>query len=384
MKNIKKVAVIFGIVLIGLFLRLYAATHLDIVQDEPIYTAAGVRYANHMRNGEWNMLAWQEKNMEHPVLFKIMYGFVMLTQPAPDINVTIDVKRFSPIQDNIGERWVMAGRYTSLVIGELAVLALAIINPFAGLFLALQSIAVLYTSSVYLEALPLFGSILCAAFYLNWFKQIQAGQKVDRRVHWWLLLSAGALGASVASKYMYGVVGLAITLHYLLFAAQNRALRRYLGFMLAWGLLAVLAFFVFDPYLWPHPIQRLWASLTYHLEYSQSDDIGEFNYPFWQVFYWLSGSIARTVPAFKSGVPLALDLPISLLALAGLPYLWKKNPLYLIWLALGIAMLLVWPTKWTQYPMIILAPYCMSAAGALEGLLAWLRRKRSPRAAQVS
>lgn len=364
------------IVFLGLGLRLFAANHLDIVQDEPIYTAAGVRYASHMRTGKWNMLAWQDKNLEHPVLFKILYGFVMLTQPAPNINVTVDVKRFSPIENNVGKPWVLAGRYTSAVIGSLVVFVLAIVNPFAGLFMAIQSTAVLYTSSVYLEALPLFGSILCAIFYLKWFQALQQSEKMSMRQHGWLFLSSGALGATAASKYIFCVVGLAIVVHYMIFAVKKHLFLRSLAFMIGWGVFALLAFFVFDPYLWPHPKERLLASLAYHQEYAQSDDVKEFSYPFWQVFVWLSGSIPDTVPAFKQGILIALDLPISLLALSGLPILWKKNPLYLIWLGLGILVLFLWPTKWTQYTMIIMAPYCLSAGESLRWMGNWLRRMK--------
>jgi hypothetical protein len=359
------------VVLVGFGLRFYAANHLVIVQDEPIYMSAGARYASHMRDGRWNMLAWEERNLEHPSLFKILYGFMLLTQPRPKINFTVDVKRFSPIENNVGERWVMTGRFTSVVIGTLTVLVLALLNPIAGLFMAIQSIAVLYTSSVYLEALPLFGSILCAIFYLNWFKAMQGSEKNNPRIHGWLFLSAGALGATTASKYIYGVVGLAIAIHYLVFATKKRILIRTLGYMVGWGVFAIFAFFVFDPYLWPHPKERLLTSLNYNREYSQSDDVKEFNYPFWQVFNWLAGSISTTVPAFKQGMLLSLDLLISLLALGGLPLLWKKEPLYVIWLVLGLLVLFVWPTKWTQYTLIILVPYCLSAAESVSWMISW-------------
>ncbi len=382
-------------VLIGLGLRLYAVNHLVIVQDEPIYTAAGVRYAGSMRSGDWKMLAWQDKNLEHPVLFKILYGVVMLTQPAPKINITVDVKRFSPIETSVGRTWVLTGRYTSAVIGTLAVLVLALLNPLAGLFLAIQSIAVLYTSSVYLEALPLLGSLLCAIFYLNWFRSLQnsperRGQKISALSQFWLFLSAGALGATAASKYIYSVVGVAIGVHYLIFAPKKRVFLHSAGYMLGWGLFSLLAFFVFDPYLWPHPKERLLASLTYHVHYAQTHGGEEYNYPFWQVFNWLSGSISTTVPAFRQGMLVSLDLMISLLALGGLPRLWKKAPLYLIWLILGILALMVWPTKWTQYVMIILVPICLSAAEALGWIYGWLRtmlvagaRSRQPDSSKI-
>jgi hypothetical protein len=55
-----------------------------------------------------------------------------------------------------------------------------------------------------------------------------------------------------------------------------------------------------------------------------------------------------------------------------------------LWLALGLAMLLVWTTKWPQYVLILTAPLCLSAAGLIEilfkALLARITSHKEPSA----
>jgi hypothetical protein len=59
---------------------------------------------------------------------------------------------------------------------------------------------------------------------------------------------------------------------------------------------------------------------------------------------------------------LALDLPISILALIGLPRLFKKYLLFFLWLVLSLAFLLIWQAKWPQYIMLVVTPLCLSAS----------------------
>ena len=115
------------------------------------------------------MLAWSEHTYEHPALQKILYGVVLLTQPQIDRLPENDLPRLAPIAATEAGRWNIAARHLALAWGTLAVLALALLNPLAGLFLALSTLSVKYTSEVYLEALPLLTGLLCAMAYLRWF-----------------------------------------------------------------------------------------------------------------------------------------------------------------------------------------------------------------------
>jgi hypothetical protein len=275
-----------------------------------------------------------------------------------------------PIQSAEGKAWGLAARYTSAALGALASLALAVVNPLAGLFFATQSLSVISTSVVGLEALPLLTSFLAGVFYLKWVRQI-TGKAPSRYAFLWLASSAVALGMSVASKYTYAVVGLAILIHFVLASASQPRLRSYYAQLAAWTGLALLAFFVFDPYLWPHPVERLQKSLLFHASYSQSSNITEERLPFWQPLSWLSSSYYQVYRDYSQQLTLAPDRLIALLALVGLPALWKRERFYFIWLVTGLALLLAWPTKWPQYVLIIMVPLCISAALGALSIYTW-------------
>ncbi len=214
-----RLALVITIGLVALGMRLYFANRHVIDHDEPTYLNAALRYTNYLRSGEYTWLAWDQHNYQHPVLSKILYGIVLLTQ---DPLVEMHDKNFDtgmPIQSAEGRAWGLAGRYTSAALGTLASLAVAAINPLAGLFFATQSLNTISTSVVGLEALPLLTSFLAGIFYLSWVKQISS-QAPGRYVSIWLGLSAVALGMTAASKYTYCVVGLAIVIHFFLTSAQ--------------------------------------------------------------------------------------------------------------------------------------------------------------------
>ncbi len=70
-------------------------------------------------------------------------------------------------------------------------------------------------------------------------------------------------------------------------------------------------------------MNRLIGSIQFHFRYQEKQKVKD-AYPVWQIFYWLS----KSVPQFNSppisshpqySFLLALDLPISILALLGLP-----------------------------------------------------------------
>jgi hypothetical protein len=267
----------------------------------------------------------------------------------------------------------LAARYTSAALGTLASLAVAIINPLAGLFFATQSLNVISTSVVGLEALPLLTSFLAGIFYLSWVKRISQ-EAPQKNAFAWLVCSGVALGMTAASKYTYCVVGLAIAIHFILTSASQPRLRRYYPHLAAWAGIALVAFFIFDPYLWPHPVERLRKSLLFHASYSQSSNVTEDKLPFWQPLFWLGTPYVRVYQMYRHRFILAPDQLIALLALIGLPGLWKRERFYFIWLASGLVLLLAWPTKWPQYTLIVMVPLCVSAAKGAGTIYAWARR----------
>ncbi|MFN2226915.1 MAG: transcriptional regulator, partial [Anaerolineae bacterium] len=132
-----------AIVLLALLLRAWAVMRLPLDFDEPTYLEAASDYAAALRAGDWRAIVDYEGNREHPALVKLLYGLVVLA---------------------LGEEGgtLVAGlvcRALSAILGTLAVLVLALFDPLAGGLLAVHTLAVKYTSQVYLEALPHLASL---------------------------------------------------------------------------------------------------------------------------------------------------------------------------------------------------------------------------------
>ena len=355
-------AAVLAVVLLSCGIRLYAAERLDVDYDEPVYRGAAVEYARSLRAGDFKQLAWSENTYEHPALYKILYGVVLLSRPPLDRLPDKDLPRLAPIATAPAGSWNVAARHLSVLWGTVAVLALALINPLAGLFLGIDTLSVKYTSEVYLEALPLLTSPLCALSYMRWYDLARKSRTSRQSPLLWLILSALFLGMTAASKYVYAVVGLAILIHFFLGVLQNQVSRRLMLHIAAWALLSIVVFVGCDPYLWPHPISRLTQSILFHEEFQDSRLVLQYHYPFWQPVRWLSAFSAyydlRPAKAFIFNV----DPLIFLFAVIGLPRLYHSQRFTFYWLTVGLVFLLLWTTKWPQYSLIILAPFSMAAA----------------------
>jgi arabinogalactan oligomer/maltooligosaccharide transport system permease protein len=144
-----------------------------------------------------------------------------------------------------------------------------------------------------------------------------------------------------------------------------------------WVALALVAFVAADPYLWPDPIGRLASSLAYHGGYATSDAVQDTGWPMWQPLVWLAGS----VPWHPSGTFLVtLDLLVSALALVGVRDLWRRHRVHALWLGIAFLFLVVWPTKWPQYVLVLSAPLCLAAGLTMErGVRAVAERMRRGR-----
>jgi hypothetical protein len=364
---------LLAIVLLGLGLRVHAALTLPVDDDEPNYLTAGLDYNNFLRAGQLKMLAWHQINPEHPALYKILYGLALFTQPPLEqLHEKHDIPNDAPIAQIDARPWLMAGRWLSVLFSGLTGLVLTAVSPLAGLAFALQTLAIRYGSLMYLEALPLWMSTLAAVAYLRAFPSGQTGKLR------WLLVSALALGGAVASKYTYGVVGLAILLHAAVSLIHDRALRPQAWKLIAWGLVALAAFFALNPVLWPHPVERLAASLSFHGRYQANDFVRQSGYPWYQPVLWVLTSMPARFPALAPSFLVAIDRPIFLLALLGLPFAWRRQRLFVLWLITGLLVTFVWPTKWTQYPMIFIVPLCIVAAEGALAAARWLQKLLRP------
>ncbi len=246
-----------------------------------------------------------------------------------------------------------------MVIGTLQVLALAIFNPLAGLFLAIGTWQLKYTSQIMLEPLPALMSTIMVLCYVQW-------RRTESRNWFWLILSGVALGLTAASKYVYCLAAVAVVIDWLWSRVEEggwkvgaREWSGRLAPLFVWGVISLIIFFAADPYLWTDPIGRLTHSLVYHSGYAQGAEVKRAGYPMWQPFVWLSGSVPWGVSAFLT----PFDLFTSLFALFGVAKVArnKQTRVFALWLIIALAFLLWWTTKWPQYILILNAPLMVAA-----------------------
>jgi hypothetical protein len=324
--------------LLALALRWRAVLMLPVDYDEPVYMEAAAQYAAALQTHNWPALLQNQHTIEHPALVKLLYA------------VATTLRGAGPAADSA----LRAARLVSLLFGVLQVGLLALLNPVAGLLLAIHTMVIKYTSQAYLEALPAFASLLAIAAY----EQSARKPTLNR----WLVLSAIALGVTAASKYTYLVVALAILP---LLIARNR---RQLWMVTFCCGLALLTFLLLDVQIWADPVGRVWQSLSFHPAYAQSSYVQGMNLPWYQQLYYLSHS----VPWHPGVFPLPLDTITFVLGVVGLPFLIRRRSIYALWFVLGMVALLLWPTRWPQYTLIVIAPLCLSAATLLAAGVDWL------------
>lgn len=351
-KFILRILVIILVAFLAWTLRARAVEKLSIDFDEDDYTRAGQEYALLIRTSDWPGFLETNYRPEHPPLAKIVIGVSFLS--APEEKLVADRPTTSEPNRYLPRPLVHAGRTVNAFLGWLTVALLASINPLAGLALATHTFTIKYVSQIMIEALPALTSFITALAYLQFKKNHKRG---------WLITSAIFLGLTAAAKYLYCVVGIAILIDWFMDARSREQIKPFFKQAAVWGLLAVAIFFAANPYLWADPIQRLQESIFYHAKYSTSaEEVQSAGLPFWQVFNWMVFSPIVWHPDVFLFAP---DLLITLLAVLGLAGLWKRERLYVLWLGIAVFFLLIWPTKWPQYLLILTVPLSLSAAEGL-------------------
>jgi hypothetical protein len=324
--------IILLVVVLGFLLRLWTAWQLPVDFDEPTYLDDGYKYAQMIQAGDINGIIDYSGTSEHPPLEKIVYGLTILILGK-------------------GVMWDQAlflARSVSVIFGSLAILVMALMDPLAGGLMAVQTLVVKYTSQAYLEALPLFTGLL--AIYLL--------RRSSSNRSKWFILSAIALGITGAGKYSYFPF-LFVILYLLIWEKHTR-----IGYILLYFALAAVTFFAFDLYLWHDPVRRLIESLSFHTQYSQGAHVQEVGYPWYQPFLWVSrsyGFVWHPEVFFYMGI----DGLIFLLALPGLWLDRNQKRWVVVWVITSMLALLVWPTKWPQYTLVVLPAFCLAASTAI-------------------
>ena len=364
-----RLALTATVLVIALLLRLRAVEMLPADHDEDNYLRLGQQYASALVSGDWERVLTTRELSEHPALGKLAYGAVLaILPPAPEIPPR---PLSAPPDDTLPQPHWLAARLLSAAFGFLTVAALAVFDPLAALLLAVGTWHIKYTSEVMVEAQAALASLVSVLAYLRSRRRSARG----------LAVSAIALGLAAATKYVYCVAGLAILVDWLWTVRRVRAsgaaaglsagsaLGRPLGSApyaaLAWGCLALAVFFVANPELWPDPLNRLRESLLYHPGYALGKSVQTAAHPPWQPLVWLS----QSVPWHRGVFLVTADAFISLLAVLGVRQTWRRQRVFTIWLALGLGFLLVWPTKWPQYVIVLAAPLSVCAANGLRAFV---------------
>lgn len=376
--RVSKLTISIAISLLALLLRINLSLNGPYEYDEPTYIASAVQFSKAIRMGNWDVILNPTKNPEHPPLYKLVYAAALL--PVNPIANPGEIDAGRDLQSVPYYPKILALRLISVIFGTAAVFLLCLIHPLAGLFLAINTYAIKYTSVVYLEALPALAALLALLAAEKAIAGYQA--QSPRKKAWlgWLIVSASALGVAAASKYIYALVGATILLEACLRLRKNKP-AAFLG-VLTWGGMSLLFFFILNPEIWSAPFARLAGAIQYYLHYAESQHVLEVSYPWWQPLYWLSFSIQQqTVEpiAFmvtQNNFLFEADLLIFLLAVLGAHTLFKKSRALALWLAMGLAFLLIWNTKWPQYILLILAPWCLSACYGMQWLWSKLRSIR--------
>ena len=339
---------------IALTVRLRAVDMLPHDYDEPVYLGMAQRYAAWLNDGDIRAIVDYEFNYEHPPLSKLAYALAIRDLPSRS---GVARNRLDQIQGSRAEERDMPqpqfdiSRQVAAVLGALQVFALALLDPLAALLLAISTWQIKYTSQIMLEPLPGLLSTIMVVAYIGWQRldRLRSGSKRWLTVAL-LALSAIAFGLTEASKFTYGVAGIAILVDWLWRSrpekpagttARLRSAARWLLPTLLWILLAVIVFVAFDPRTWSDPLSRLKAAVLYHGAYTQSQNVQSANYPMWQPFVWLF----QAVPWHPGVFYVSLDFGITLLAALGFRSLWRRQRVMALWLAIGLGFWLVWPTK---------------------------------------
>jgi len=339
---------LIAIVLVAALLRSWASLRLPVDYDEPIYLRAAFEYARDLAAGDWSGVIDNAVTREHPPLVKLLYGLAVLVLG----------------QDPGWTAALYAARAISALFGILAAFVLALFDPVAGGLLAAHTMAIKYTSQAYLEALPHLASLGAVLAFVRSRPASPERSRPDA----WFWLSAAALGATAAAKFTYLPVVLVIL--YVAFFEKRTPWHHLLLYFAA----SVGVFWLLNPTIWHEPVSRLYEALFYHIRYSQGSNVQLAGLPWFQPLYWISRSPATTWHADVFFYP-SVDGVVFLLALAGLYWEWRERRWVVVWIATGLLFLLLWPTKWPQYTLILTPALCLAAASTVTRAYRWFREQ---------
>ncbi|MAT43148.1 MAG: hypothetical protein CL609_12465 [Anaerolineaceae bacterium] len=327
------------IVLISVLLHAWSVWQLPLDFDEPVYLSAASDYADFLRKGDLKSVITYSENREHPALTKLLYAIPYLL--FPDLQ-----------NPNI---YLFLSRSISAIFGVLSVWLLAEMNVWSGLLFAFHSMTLKYTSQAYLEALPMFFMIL-AVYFL-----VQNTEKPK-----YSIFSAFFLGLTGAGKYPYLII--VPVLFYLLYFQHKKTIKSIFYYFLT----ALIIAFLFNPTLWLNPIAGILQTSQFHAAYSQSVHDQNSGYVWYQPVITLATSVIWHPQVFFF---FTSDEFMFYIAIIGLYFSWKdkKQRWSVLWFFIGLITLLIWPTKWPQYTLIITPVIALLAGNTIHRGIEWIR-----------
>lgn len=371
-----RLALVLVAVAVAALSRVRAVRALPPDYDELDYVPLGFEYARAWDEQGLRGLAGVTRNAEHPALVKVLHGAVLRAARAPEFDAsTLEVgKPMPPAARPAFE----ATRALSAVAGVAQALLVAGVAPAGGLWLAVDTYHVKYTSQAYLEAIPGLLALVAVLLFERATRRgagAAAGERAGPSPAP-LLLSAAALGLSAAGKYPYPLVAGAALAPFLVARLRGRPL-----LLALYPLVALAVFLAGDPALWSDPPGRLWGSLAFHWRFSSGEYVRRAGLPWWWALHWLT----RPAPAawhpgvFRVAFP---DHALLVVGLASAPIAAARRPVWVAWALAGLVFLLVWPTKWPQYTLLVRTPLAAMAGmgiGAALGRLRLSGRASAPR-----
>jgi hypothetical protein len=338
------------------------------LNDERVYATAATRYAEDIWSGHGSDILSDGFNNEHPVLGKLLYAGGILVDWVVSGHATLDASMPSDSDEvwstDPYSRLLSDSRVVSAILGVLAVFTLARMNVIAGLFLAVSTPMLVYSSAAYLEASGVFFSIL--AMY--------CATKVSSmgRDGWHtLVIAAGvAAGMGIASKYYFVLVIPPILFYLTKLGSRRQVARSWLLFLGA----ATLAFGICDmPFLVSGFAKTSDLVAQNGLEYASewSAKPAKLSTHWYTEFTLLSQGI--TWFAQPRPFALTIDPVISALGALGGLVLLRQGRVEGVWLAAVSLFLALYPVKFPQYTMLAVAPLCWCAGECVQLALARAR-----------
>jgi hypothetical protein len=333
--------------LLAFGLRLRAVGELPPHGDEPQYLFAAERYADSIRL-RYPQLLWEFRgDREHPALGKIMFGAALYLSHSWEETPSHP------------RRSLVAARTVTIIAGALIAAALAWIQPLAGLlFAGFHGLGARYSMLAYTDALAysplIFALILLEA---TTRRRTLLEPRPDRR-----LLGAAALtGCAMAIKYHvipFFPAAALLGLEELRHRRRSGPTASLRGPLLALGIFLV-AFYVTDPILWPDPVGELYRSWqAIQAKNLSAPWLPAMNWPWYQQAIHLVQHTLDSRPL----ILYPLEGVIFVLAIPGLPFLFRRHRAFFWFHILAAVMLAVFPTRTAQYALILVPTLCLSAA----------------------